>query len=990
MAEWKLVVKQKNQGRVTTPRIVTPSDTAPPLIPVGLRWTEYDQLSDDQRSHDVSLEVPATTAPSDIGLVMSTSDVIISTELNAPTSSSMLYTDAAMTSVHDVIVTTPAVTTAPAVPMSMMQTVRVDTNDSSMQTEPFSQHYLPPHVSERFDIAAAYRRIGLQVTPWRGTLKEHLPSNYPPWDAADDLTPTLRALKQFGVPVLTVQRQVPGSLTTTEGLQPLADPRMVREIRKCSVTAATRPFNVTLPLPGLLGSLNFESSRVQGCPTVQLPDQDGAFPQAKDAVLVTKQELQLMKTAAEMNSNAVSFQSQVVDKLKLTMMETDCMNDIRDHVHESLSALEKVQRAQRKVAAVQQAATTIITKRDLMLRANLNPDDHMDILSASDAHPSTLPNADDDDLLEETESTPWFKPSTVNEIRRRHYTHMFRSERGLSANALKIRRRFPPADEKLRESRIKYLNDNAQRLTLKRTGDVRKAEHPDKLRRREFSTDQLARHDASKQEQVQRYLVTPLNVTRSADRPIGVPTTTISPLRPAPRVAKSIADAAVKQTEQREPTSSTKETSTHTVSSAPTRMSTTVTASSGSVASKRRLDSSDDTPRDIVENLILNQKLEGVRQQSVQRLSQHVDKAVKAALQKQKRDFQQRLKNEQEKARLEVCQRLQTVVDRHVQSSQHTSTTTSTTTTSVPDWITALANMTTSILSTTTRTTNTDTMTSHLQVSTVLSTASLAVPKLSTATMTTSTISSTTSTTVTSPSTGSTTTDSRQTKEEAAKERMERLQQQGLLDITSNVKAVSASLQVIQPNVSTLQADGSSTTTTTTTATTTTTYVVQYVHSVTPTTSPFSQDTTTTSDSMVKKALKSRIPQPLLNVSTTVRQQLEEEVRTGLLKTTTFKQTLSMSLEKMEQQLHGGSVDSTLQSTQNETSPARPRKRVAKMSTCPQRYLAHQRRRQPSPSPPPSSQSTVSSDTHDGDSSFAADSDVTVEYDQPDLPDQLD
>ena len=120
-----------------------------------------------------------------------------------------------------------------------------------------------------------------------------------PWNAADDLKPTLTALKQFRVPVLAVQRQVPGSLTTTEGLKPIADSRMVREIRKCSVTAATRPFNLTILLPGLLGSLNFESSRIQGCPIVQLPNGIGAFPQAKDAVLITKQELQLMKTAAQ-------------------------------------------------------------------------------------------------------------------------------------------------------------------------------------------------------------------------------------------------------------------------------------------------------------------------------------------------------------------------------------------------------------------------------------------------------------------------------------------------------------------------------------------------------------------------------------------------------------------------------------------------------------------------------------------------------------------
>ena len=196
-----------------------------------------------------------------------------------------------MTSAHDFTVTTPTITSVPAVAMTTMPAVRVDRNDSSAQTELFSQHYLPLHVSERFDVPATYRCIGLQVTPWRGTLKEHLPSNYPPWNAADDLKPTLTALKQFRVPVLTVQRQVPGSLTTTEGLQPIADSMMVREIKKCSGTAATRPFNLTLLLPGLLGSLYFESSQIQGCLIVQLPDGDGAFRQAKDAVFITKKEL---------------------------------------------------------------------------------------------------------------------------------------------------------------------------------------------------------------------------------------------------------------------------------------------------------------------------------------------------------------------------------------------------------------------------------------------------------------------------------------------------------------------------------------------------------------------------------------------------------------------------------------------------------------------------------------------------------------------------
>ena len=85
-------------------------------------------------------------------------------------------------------------------------------------------------------------------------------------------------------------------------------------------------------------------------------------------------------------------------------METDCMGDFRDHVHESLSALEKVQREQRHVVAVQQAASTLITKRGLMLRSNLSPDDHIDILSAFNAHSSTLPNTDDEHLFKETES----------------------------------------------------------------------------------------------------------------------------------------------------------------------------------------------------------------------------------------------------------------------------------------------------------------------------------------------------------------------------------------------------------------------------------------------------------------------------------------------------------------------------------------------------------------------------------------------------------
>ena len=201
--------------------------------------------------------------------------------------------------------------------------------------------------------------------------------------------------------------------------------------------------------------------------------------------------------------------------------------------------------------------------------------------------------------------------------------------------------------------------------------------------------------------------------------------------------------------------------------------------------------------------------MEGVRQQSVQRLFQHVDRAVKTALQKQERDFQQRLKDEQEKARLEVCQRLQTAVDRHSKSSQQSDGTTLTTTTSVPSWILALANKTTSILNTTTQTTSTDaTMTSHSQVSTDLSTVSLAALQTSTTLTTATTTLSGTASVVTSSSTATSSGDSRQTKKEAARARTEHLQRQGLQDILSGVKGVSRLLEVIQSNVATLQADG--------------------------------------------------------------------------------------------------------------------------------------------------------------------------------------
>ena len=90
------------------------------------------------------------------------------------------------------------------------------------------------------------------------------------WNPSDDLTSSLATLQRHGLPVNHVQRTFPGSHTITDGLQPVAHADVVHALRAQAVETVSRdPFDLYVPLPGQFGSLNFDTSQLQGAPYVK-------------------------------------------------------------------------------------------------------------------------------------------------------------------------------------------------------------------------------------------------------------------------------------------------------------------------------------------------------------------------------------------------------------------------------------------------------------------------------------------------------------------------------------------------------------------------------------------------------------------------------------------------------------------------------------------------------------------------------------------------
>ena len=162
----------------------------------------------------------------------------------------------------------------------------------------------------------------MMVRPWQATATKQLADTYPCWNPNDDLTSSLATLQRHGLPVNQVQRIFPGSYTITDGLQPVAHADVVHALRAQAVETVSRdPFDLYVTLLGQFGSLNFDTSQLQGAPFVNVPDLENHFASNDDVVLVRQSELSQLRTAAQMATNAASLTRHIVELMSTTAQQ---------------------------------------------------------------------------------------------------------------------------------------------------------------------------------------------------------------------------------------------------------------------------------------------------------------------------------------------------------------------------------------------------------------------------------------------------------------------------------------------------------------------------------------------------------------------------------------------------------------------------------------------------------------------------------------------
>ena len=197
-----------------------------------------------------------------------------------------------------------------------------------------------------------------------------------------------------------VQCTFSGSYTITDGLQPIAHADVVHALRAQAVETVSRdPFDLYVTLPGQFGSLNFDTSQLQGAPYVNVPDVENHFATNYDVVLVRQSEMSQLRTAAQMATNAASLTRQIVELMYTTSPQPASDNQ-QVIMRDCLAVLNQLQHPQCQLAVAQQTMTSLLMKRDLMMRANLHPNENLDLMACVDASPHPLHHPHDTELLE--------------------------------------------------------------------------------------------------------------------------------------------------------------------------------------------------------------------------------------------------------------------------------------------------------------------------------------------------------------------------------------------------------------------------------------------------------------------------------------------------------------------------------------------------------------------------------------------------------------
>ena len=355
------------------------------------------------------------------------------------------------------------------------------TDNKTVQTD---EHWSPQSFVDtaRVQPQRVFEGQGLKYGPWQNTPDQQLPDLYPLWSRANDQTKRVKDMEIYGNEVVTVTRSITGQSEPVETKQLVIGKALPDAYDRAMAQAAATPFNITVQLPGRLGSQNTDESLIQGHDVVNLPDQAGFYPDAKDVVPMTQHEARQHRVIAQMAANTTAQEACVTQKLRGKFAAVDTVEDLRDEVADTLDFLLQRQRDRVQLSASHMTLATLILRRDLMVRCGLDPKKHLLLFTNTESSLSPLPSPRADAILQDAVARQMLDVDTVREVRRRHSDCIYKDETGLSVKGIERRNRYLLEEKDMREARAKLLETARMHQTAMKYGGNRMFESAVRLR----------------------------------------------------------------------------------------------------------------------------------------------------------------------------------------------------------------------------------------------------------------------------------------------------------------------------------------------------------------------------------------------------------------------------------------------------------------------------------------------------------------------------
>ena len=327
-----------------------------------------------------------------------------------------------------------------------------------------------------------YEQKNMKFGPWQGSAESQLPDAYPLWLKQHDLTKRVGDMERYGNEAVEIKRRLTDSTAVVTTKQLVIGNAIPDAFDRAMTTAASSPYNITVQLPGKLGSQNTDEALLQGRDMVNLPDQAGFYPTATDVVPMTQHEARQHRVIAQMNAHTTGWEAAVTQKLRGKLTVVDQVEDLRDEVTDTLDFLLQRQRDRVQLSAAHMTLATLIPRRDLMIRCGLLPEKNLLIFTNTEAGVSPLPHPKAEGIVEDEVARQQLDPDTTREVLRRHFDVMYRDEKPLSVKGREQRDDYLLREQQMREDRAKLLETQLMDQTVRRHTGSRMFESAVKLR----------------------------------------------------------------------------------------------------------------------------------------------------------------------------------------------------------------------------------------------------------------------------------------------------------------------------------------------------------------------------------------------------------------------------------------------------------------------------------------------------------------------------